>query len=40
MLESAAAFLVAFPIYWFAKYYRRRTQGLDIGKAFAELPPE
>lgn len=40
MLETAAAFLVAFPIYWFARYYHRRTKGLDIRKAFAEIPPE
>jgi basic amino acid/polyamine antiporter, APA family len=39
-LYSAAAFLVAFPIYWVARYYHRRTQDLDIGKAFSEIPPE
>jgi basic amino acid/polyamine antiporter, APA family len=39
MLSSTGAFLIAFPIYWVARWYHKQ-RGLKLGMAFAEIPPE
>ncbi len=39
LVMSATIFVVAFPIYYLVKWYRKR-QGFDITLAYAEIPPE
>ena len=39
LLISLIVFVAAFPVYFLVKAWRK-SQGIDIGLAYAEIPPE